>query len=72
MGLFEQISVDINRGKIAYPELKGFELDRPRMYAEAGRFLSYCGGNLEMAVRHAIHQQLANHLGVEHFLARVR
>lgn len=63
MNLFEQISVNIKTGAIAYPKLEGFELNVERVYSSAERFLPHCGGSLEMAVRHAIHQQLAAHQG---------
>jgi hypothetical protein len=63
MDLFNSIEVNVSSGKIAYPELPGFELDMERVYRSAERFLPFCGGSLEMAVRHAIHEQLSAHKG---------
>lgn len=60
--LFDLISVNVETGEIAYPSLPGFELDVERVYRSAGRFAAYC--NAEMAVRHAIHEQLAAHQGL--------
>jgi len=61
---FDDISVNIDTGAISYPQLKGFELDLPRVYRSAERFLPFCKGNLEMAVKHAIHEQLSAYRGV--------
>jgi hypothetical protein len=63
MGLFEQISVNIQTGAIAYPKLEGFELDMDRVYETAKLHYPHCNGSLEMAVKHAIHGQLAAHQG---------
>lgn len=69
--MFEQIQVDVASGKISYPQLQGFELDEERVYRTAERFLPHCGGDLSMAVRHAIHQQLLAHQGAERLCAEI-
>lgn len=58
MGIFEQITVNIATGAISYPSPKGFELKLEQVYSSAERMLPHCQGNLELAVRHAIHQQI--------------
>ncbi len=68
--LFDQISVNVTTGAISYPQLAGFELDVARVYSTAERFLPHCNGSLEMAVRHAIHQQIAAHQGAQQLFAR--
>jgi|HubBroStandDraft_5_1064220.scaffolds.fasta_scaffold383402_1 hypothetical protein len=62
--IFAAIQVDLSTGSITYPKLDGFVLDVERVYSTAERFLRHCGGNLEMAVRQAIHQQLIAHQGM--------
>jgi hypothetical protein len=62
MNLFDQITV--SGTGVTYPALAGFELDTERMYRSAERFLPHCGGSIEMAVRHAIHEQLSAHQGL--------
>lgn len=57
--IFDQISVNVSTGAVAYPSPKGFELDMDRVYRSAERFLPHCSGSLEMAVRHAIHEQIS-------------
>ena len=59
MGLFEQITVNVETGEYSYPKLEGFDLDVEHVYRSVERFLPHCGGNVEMAVRLAIHEQLA-------------
>jgi hypothetical protein len=51
--------------------LPGFELDKERMYRTAEMFVPFCHGDVEMAVRQAIHQQLIAHQGMMS-LERVR
>lgn len=58
------ITVNTKTGAISYPECKGFELDIERVYRSAERFLPFCSGSLEMAVKHAIHEQLSAHRGL--------
>ena len=60
--LFEQISVNMQTGAVSYPQLPGFELDMERVYRSAARFAQFCPSD-EMAVRHAIHEQLSAHYG---------
>ena len=60
--LFEQISVNMQTGAVSYPQLPGFELDMERVYRSAARFAQFCSSD-EMAVRHAIHEQLSAHYG---------
>jgi hypothetical protein len=60
--LFEQISVNMQTGAICYPQLPGFELDMERVYRSAARFAQFCPST-EMAVRHAVHEQLSAHYG---------
>jgi hypothetical protein len=70
--LFDQISVNVTTCAVAYPKLDGFQLDMERVYSSAERFLPHCGGSLELAVRHAIHQQLAAHQGARQLFAGLR
>ena len=65
MNLFDQITVDMNTGSIAYPKLDGFELDMERVYSTAKLHMPFCNGSIEMAVKHAIHGQLAAHQGMQ-------
>lgn len=60
----DSISVNLETGAISYPELPGFELDKEKLYRSAARFASFCQGNMEMAVKHAIHEQLSAHRGM--------
>ena len=60
--LLENISVNLNTGAIGYPELPGFTLDMEKVYRVAGMFAAHCPA--DMAVKQAIHQQLAAHKGL--------
>lgn len=60
--MFSRITVNMNTGAIAYPKLEGFTLDMDRVYREAAQQGQFCGP--ELAVRHAIHNQLAEHKGM--------
>jgi hypothetical protein len=60
--LFNQITVNMQTGAISYPKLPGFELDMERVYRSAARFGQFCAST-EMAVRHAIHEQVSAHYG---------
>lgn len=62
--LFESITVDATTGTIAYPKVEGFTLDIERVYSTAALFMPHCG-NLAMAVRHAIHQQIVAFIGLQ-------
>ncbi len=55
----DNITVNLSTGAISYPKVEGHELDIERVYRTAERFLPHCGGSLEMAVKHAIHEQLS-------------
>jgi len=57
MDSFNAISVDVSTGAISYPSPEGFKLDMDRVYRSAERFAAHC--STEMAVRHAIHEQLS-------------
>lgn len=59
---FDSITVNISTGAISYPEIKGFRLDVERVYRSAERFASHCP-SVEMAIRHAIYEQLSAHRG---------
>lgn len=59
--MFEQITVNITTGAIAYPRPEGFVLDVERVYSTAELFMKHCSP--EMAVRHAIHGQLQAYIG---------
>jgi hypothetical protein len=72
MNLFEQISVDLTTGKIAYPSLEGFTLDTEAVYRTCQLHMPFCNGSVEMAVRHAIHQQLLAHQGMAQTFAALR
>jgi len=65
MNLFDQITVNVSTGAISYPEVEGFELDAERVYRSAETFLPHCNGRLDLAVKHAIHQQIAAHQGLQ-------
>lgn len=43
--------------------IEGFVLDVERVYSTAARFVAFCNGSLEMAVRQSIHQQIIAHMG---------
>ena len=60
----DSINVDIATGAISYPSIEGFELDMERVYRSAARFAGFCGGDMTMAVKHAIHEQLSAHRGL--------
>jgi hypothetical protein len=62
--LFASITVNVATGSISYPRPEGFTLDMERVYSTAALFLPHCGGNLEMAVRQAIHQQIITYQGM--------
>jgi len=66
---FDSISVNLETGAISYPEIEGFELDKERVYRSAERFLPHCNGSLEMAVKHAIHEQISAYKGLRSTLA---
>jgi hypothetical protein len=59
--LFDRISVNLKTGEISYPQLPGFELDMERVYSTAQMHAQFC--SMEMAVKHAIHGQLAAYQG---------
>jgi hypothetical protein len=69
--LFDQITVNMATGSVSYPKLDGFELDMERVYRTAALFAPHCAST-EMAVRQAIHQQLAAHQGMTATLAGLR
>jgi len=56
--LFDNITVNLTTGSVAYPKLEGFELDMERVYSTTKLFAPHCGGDFAMAVKHAVHQQL--------------
>lgn len=60
--MFEQISVNMQTGEISYPKLEGFVLDKDKLYHTMQTFLTHCSP--ELAIRQAIHQQLAAHRGM--------
>jgi len=62
--MFEQITVDVATGRISYPQPEGFVLDMERMYRSAARFAPHCP-SVEMAVKHAIHEQLSAFRGLQ-------
>lgn len=62
--LFAAITVNVSTGAVSYPRIDGFTLDMERVYSTAALFLPHCGGNLEMAVRQAIHQQIIAYQGM--------
>jgi len=62
--LFNSIKINTKTGEISYPKLPGFELDMEQVYLAAARNSLFCNGNMEMALRHAIHGQLAAHQGM--------
>ena len=63
MSLFEQISVNMTTGALSYPALPGFTLDMARVYSAAALHYPFCNGSMEMAVKHAVHGQLAAYQG---------
>ena len=72
MSNFDNISVNLETGAVSYPELPGFTLDMERVYRSAARFAPFCQGNMEMAVKHASHEQLSAHRGQLSLRAMVR
>jgi hypothetical protein len=60
--LFAQIDVNMQTGSVVYPKLPGFTLDMERVYRTAKLFAAHCP-TPEMAVKHAIHEQLSAHYG---------
>lgn len=66
--LFEAIQVNLETGAVSYPSIEGFELDKERVYSTAKLFMQHCGP--EMAVRHAIHGQIAAYLGAQDLFRR--
>jgi len=60
----DDINVNIETGAISYPQLAGFQLDKERMYRTAARFVGFCNGKLETAVKLAIHDQLSAFRGM--------
>lgn len=67
--LFESISVNVVTGAISYPSPEGFVLDVERVYRSAARFAAHCT-TTELAVRHAIHEQLSAYIGTQSLLRR--
>ena len=63
--LFEKVTFNVETGVVGYPELPGFSLDMDRVYRTAKLFMPHCQGDVEMAVRQAVHQQLAAHKGAQ-------
>jgi len=61
----DEIHVNFETNTFSYPEVKGFELDMERVYRSIERFLPFCSGSLEMAAKHAIHEQLSAHRGMQ-------
>lgn len=61
--LFDQIAVDMTTGTLTYPKLPGFTLDMEHVYRSAARFAAHCP-TTELAVRHAVHEQLSAHHGM--------
>ena len=72
MNLIDQITVDMNTGKMSYPKLEGFTLDMDKMYRTVELFMPHCNGSAEQAVKLAIHSQLAAHQGLAQTLAGLR
>ena len=68
--LFDRVSVNLATGEVSYPQLAGFVLDHEAVYRAAALFAPYCSP--EMAVRHAIHQQLAAYQGAMSLQRRSR
>jgi hypothetical protein len=66
----ENISVNLSTGEIAYPSPEGFELDMERVYRSAERFVAHC--SMEMAIKHAIHEQLSAYRGMASLRAMCR
>lgn len=62
--LFNAIEVNLVTGKFSYPKLEGFEINMEKVYSTFELFLPHCGGNVEMALKQAIHQQLIAHKGM--------
>jgi hypothetical protein len=71
MNSFNAISVNLSTGEISYPSPEGFTLDMERVYRSAERFSVYCP-NMEMAIRHAIHEQLSAYRGAQDLTRRAR
>jgi hypothetical protein len=67
--LLEAIKVDMKTGAISYPKVEEFELDAEQVYRTAQLFMPHAG-SAEMAVRLAIHGQIAAHLGARQLFAR--
>ncbi len=59
--MFNEITVNLETGAIAYPSPEGFTLDHEQVYRTAELFTTHC--DLEMAIRHAIHGQIQAFIG---------
>lgn len=64
----DDINVNFKTGAISYPSPEGFVLDIGRMYRSAERFGRFCP-SAEMAVKHAIHEQISAYSGIRALLA---
>lgn len=62
--MFEQIQVNMQTGDIQFPKLDGFKLDHEKLNRTIDLMLPH-SGNPEMAVKHAIHQQLVAFKGMQ-------
>jgi hypothetical protein len=60
----DHITVNLSTGALSYERPEGFVLDMERMYRGAARFVGFCGGDMTMAVKHAVHEQLSAHRGL--------
>ena len=61
--LFEAVQVNVTTGVVTYPAVEGFKLDMEAVYRVVALFLPHCGGNLELATRHAVYGQLTAFTG---------
>lgn len=63
-GPLSHISVDLETGALRYSAPEGFKLDEARMWRATDRNVLFTDGDVRLAIKHAIHEQLSAHRGM--------